>query len=118
MLWPWETAAGEDARENWWNKAWAVLSPKKPLEADEEALMKAAAEGDETKVGQLIACGTDVKIKNEEGKTPLHHAAMQCHPAVVAQLLAAGANLKDIQFVARPGHLTRHCQKVHALEQE
>ncbi|KAJ1489913.1 hypothetical protein T484DRAFT_1778803 [Baffinella frigidus] len=52
----------------------------------------AADSGDETEVRQLVACGADVNTANENGYTPLHHAAYGGHAAVVQQLLAAGAD--------------------------
>ena len=39
----------------------------------------------------LLAAGADVKMKDDNGNTPLFGAAQMCGPKIVGKLLAAGA---------------------------
>lgn len=41
----------------------------------------------------LLANGADIHVRDASGRTPLHHAALSCEPAVLAMLLDAGAEV-------------------------
>ena len=77
-------------------------------------MFSAAASGDLDEVKRLVLdCGVDPKIKDEEGDTPLHYAALEGHLDIVKLLLEHGAdpNVKDgfgetpLHFAALEGHL-------------
>lgn len=57
--------------------------------APAEALMAAAAGRNPEIVTRLLASGTDVNTRNEQGGTPL----MAAHPQIVPMLIAAGADV-------------------------
>lgn len=59
----------------------------------EDELLDAAQRGDVSGTASLIRAGADVNVFDEIGLTPLHHAAMGEHLAVVELLLASGANV-------------------------
>jgi len=54
-------------------------------------LVRAAEAGDGVAVERLLASGSDPDEADEDGWSALHAAAARDHPAVVAQLLQAGA---------------------------
>mmetsp|Transcript_23448 Transcript_23448/g.55831 ORF Transcript_23448/g.55831 Transcript_23448/m.55831 type:complete len:442 (+) Transcript_23448:16-1341(+) len=66
-----------------------------------EELLKAASDGNVTKVQQLISLGANTTITDKRSKTPLHLAAANGHPAAVAALLAAGASRHAIDEEGR-----------------
>lgn len=67
-----------------------LLAGMAPLD---EALFKAAGEGDARQVEGLLKQGADVNTQNHAGFTPLHAAASAGHEAVVRVLLAKGAQI-------------------------
>ncbi len=44
----------------------------------------------------LIANGADIHVRDEAGRTPLHHAALSSEPSVLAMLLDAGAEVDTV----------------------
>lgn len=66
-------------------------------DTDETPLMRAAAHGRFPMVKTLTDKGADVKAKDVEGNTALHHAIMGGHKDIVSFLLGKGAdiNLKN-----------------------
>ena len=65
----------------------------------------AAGAGEVEQVRRLLAEGTDVNAKTDEGNTPLHAAAAWGHRDVVAVLLSAGA---DVNAKERNGMTPLH----------
>lgn len=61
------------------------------MEGPEEQLCEAARCGDCDKVRKLVECGGDVSYFDEQGLTPLMHAARAGHAPIVKALLEAGA---------------------------
>lgn len=59
-----------------------------------EALVRAAMQGDENKVMDLINQGANPNHADQLGSTPLHWAAQGGHDRIIPLLLAAGANPK------------------------
>lgn len=59
---------------------------------DQNALVSAAALGDNDKVSQLIGSGANPDIHLQDGTTPLFMAAQQGHTKTVKLILNAGAN--------------------------
>ncbi|WP_332680800.1 ankyrin repeat domain-containing protein [Bosea sp. (in: a-proteobacteria)] len=55
-------------------------------------LLSAAASGNATEVGRLIAAGADLEQRDAQGQTPLLRAVAGNHVAVARALLAAGAS--------------------------
>lgn len=60
---------------------------------EQERLHRAAESGDLELVGELLDRGYPVNAFDELGKTPLHHAVLGEHFAVVDLLLRRGANI-------------------------
>lgn len=58
-----------------------------------ERLHRAAADGDIAGIGQLILAGYDVKLFDDMGRTPLHHAAEGGQLEAASTLLRAGAQV-------------------------
>lgn len=58
-----------------------------------QALFTAIADRDTDRVSQLLAAGADVDARDEDGATPLMHAAHAGDLALVRLLLAAGADV-------------------------
>lgn len=65
-------------------------------------LQKSAAEGDRTKVDELIAEGQDVNARDGEGWTPIYYAIRNNHPEVVEALITAGADLNVRDMHGQP----------------
>ena len=59
-------------------------------------LSDASAIGDQLRVAELIKSGIDVNIKDESGKTALHHAALNGRAEVIKLLIDAGANVNEL----------------------
>lgn len=83
--------------------AQAVEAEKQQAAAEEEvkvgqlqALLRAAACGDESRLVQLLADGVDVNASDAEGDTALGLAAEHGHGECVGLLLANGANYVQI----------------------
>ena len=71
-----------------------------------EPMHEAAKEGDLAKVKSLIAEGSDVNVKDENGLTPLNIAATEGYKDVVEQLISNGANVGAVDNTdATPLHL-------------
>ena len=73
--------------------------------------------------GRFLGQGADAGAKDGEGRTPLHHAVMRSHLAVVEALLASGGPIlllsKDI-LGCTPVHLAAVQNQVggHACSKE
>jgi ankyrin repeat protein len=52
-------------------------------------------------VKQHLAASTDVELKDDDGMTPLHHAARAAQSAIVKLLVDKGANVNAIDNVSR-----------------
>ncbi|KAF9621699.1 hypothetical protein IFM89_026592 [Coptis chinensis] len=82
------------------------------MDGREEVVCEAARSGDSTKVKNLVSGGTDVTYFDQQGFTPLMHAAKHGHADVVKTLLEAGApwnaltpsNLSAGDFAMDAGH--------------
>ncbi len=61
----------------------------------------AATEGNIEAVKQHLAASTDVELKDDDGMTPLHHAARAAQSAIVKLLVDKGANVNAIDNVSR-----------------
>lgn len=61
--------------------------------SSEEALIKAATEGDLKKIATLITAGTDLEARDNQNRTALMRAAEKGHSEVARALLNAGANV-------------------------
>lgn len=57
------------------------------------ALLRAAKEGDATKIRVLVESGADAEAADENGWTPLFWAIKNRHVKAVAELIIAGASL-------------------------
>ena len=76
-----------------------------------EPIHEAAKEGDLAKVKILIAEGSDVNVRDENGLAPLHIAAYKGYKDVAELLILNGANVNaadktvdtPLQFAARGG---------------
>ncbi len=64
-----------------------------------EPVHEAAKEGDLAKVKSLIAEGSDVNVRDENGLTPLHLAAYRGHKDVAELLILKGANVNAVNNV-------------------
>jgi len=62
---------------------------------------EAARTGNIEAVKQHIAAGADVELKDDDGMTPLHHAARAAQSAIVKLLVDKGANVNAIDNVSR-----------------
>lgn len=62
----------------------------------DEALLRAAAEGQIKRVAFLIRIGSDIDYVGENGLTALHHAALSGFQDTVRALLEAGANVNSV----------------------
>jgi len=62
----------------------------------DDALLKAASNGDPSLVQVLIEKQADVNVANKDGETPLYNAAEKGDQVIVALLLDKGANLKHV----------------------
>ena len=71
--------------------------PLVKLEAPDISIHEAIKEGDIEAVKQHLATGTDVNAKDNNGQTPLYHAARHGQDLIVELLIAKGAdvNVKD-----------------------
>ena len=85
-----------------------------PTSCEEGRLFSAVASGDLDEVKRLVLdCGVDPKIKDYDGRTPLHYAAEGGNIDVVKLLLEHGAdpNVKNnfdetpLHYAAEGGHL-------------
>ncbi|KAL3677392.1 hypothetical protein R1sor_027340 [Riccia sorocarpa] len=76
-----------------------------------EELCKAASEGSELEVKQMVQAGLDVSEFDSHGMTPLMHAAKNGHASVVSLLLEAGAPWNALDPSGR-------CAGDYALENE
>jgi ankyrin repeat protein len=67
-------------------------------------LHRPAEKGDVVVLGTMLACGFDPTVKDQDGVTALHRAAMSGQAEAVSVLLAAGAPLdaRDGMFAASP----------------
>ena len=61
----------------------------------------AANEGNIEAVKQHLVASTDVELKDDDGMTPLHHAARAAQSAIVKLLVDKGANVNAIDNVSR-----------------
>ena len=61
-----------------------------------EPIHEAAKEGDLAKVKSLIAEGSDVNVRDENGFTPLHFAAYRGYKDVAELLILKGANVNAV----------------------
>ena len=69
-------------------------------------LHKAADQGDILEVTKLLS-NTDIEIKDQNGRAPLHDAVKKNHLAIVDLLLNRGANVKcniSVALLARRDH--------------
>jgi len=114
------------------------LSPSEGIQEDileqacrRLALHVAAESGDEHRVVELLSNGSDVNVRDGEGRTALHHAVRSNHCGIITRLLDAGADVNatdrrsklrhqgrtPLHIAARYGHaeaaallLDRHAQ--------
>ena len=76
--------------------------PKPPTaKAPDISIHDAATEGNIEAVKQHLAASTDVELKDDDGMTPLHHAARAAQSAIVKLLVDKGANVNAIDNVSR-----------------
>jgi ankyrin repeat protein len=87
-----------------------LLSPETPVEDRIAALRMAAAAGRPAVIDQLLAASTPVDGLDRDGSTALHEAAYSGQSAVVAHLLARGADpaRRDTRFAGTALDWCRH----------
>ncbi len=72
-----------------------MLDKDAEIEAKDDALMRAATNGNVEVVRLLLAKDANVTIKDMEGCTPMHHAALKGHASIVKLLVERGADSED-----------------------
>lgn len=91
--------------------------PPVPAPSPETALQSAAADGDLTRVRQLLADGIDVDGQDSAGRTPLLYAVSRGHIEVARVLIDAGAAI-HAQRSERSAFLSPLCTAVDARQPE
>ena len=60
-----------------------------------------AKQGEDDRIGELIAAGCNPNVQDSYGRTALHWAAAKGHQAVIDRLLAGGADSELLDFNGR-----------------
>lgn len=75
--------------------------------ADLEVWFKAATDGDEEVLRQLLNSGLDVNVRDEKQNTALHLATKHGHPNIMELLIKHGADVNaQNDWLSTPLHLT------------
>lgn len=82
------------------------------------ALFQAADAGDVAKARALIAQGADVKARESDGLTPLHHAAYENHVEMARLLLDNGADVNAATWVGKTPLFLATSKEMKALLKE
>lgn len=86
-----------------------------PSSANEEAFLKACADGDLSEVLHLLNSGISPNISAAAGWTPLHYAAIRNQAHLIEPLVVAGANLEG-RTAVNPSKWRLHsfCTPLHS----
>lgn len=122
----WTAGFTEPEAEAWGREIRALLEARQQRDEALQAsqtLMQAVAQGNLAEVKRLISAGVDVNAKTpvlangNDGQTPLLVACFLGHGEIAAELLAAGADPRIVDFLlgATPAHKAAYAGRPEAL---